>query len=55
MKSSNMILHCGAGFISRDELDLIETPKATETWTPIRHGLLIDGEAGSDRGDDQRD
>lgn len=42
MITQNMILHCGAGFITRDQLDLIETPKATHSWTPIPHGVLID-------------
>lgn len=42
MITSNMILHCGAGFLSREDIDKIETPKPTATWTPIPHGTLID-------------
>lgn len=37
-----MILHCGAGFLDRQQLDRIETPAATQSWTPIPHGRLID-------------
>jgi hypothetical protein len=42
MKSGNMILHCGAGFVTRDQLELIKTPEPTKTWHPIPHTLLID-------------
>jgi hypothetical protein len=42
MKSSNMILHCGAGFLDRAQLERIETPQPTHTWHPIPHTLLID-------------
>ena len=42
MITQNMILHCGAGFLDREEIDKIETPKATQSWTPIPHGRLID-------------
>jgi hypothetical protein len=42
MKSGNMILHCGAGFLSREELEKIQTPAATRTFQPIPHTLLVD-------------
>ena len=42
MITQNMILHCGAGFIDRSQLDRITTPEATSTWTPIPHGRLVD-------------
>ena len=42
MITNNMILHCGAGFQTREEIDKIETPKATHSWVPIPHGRLID-------------
>ena len=38
----NMILHRGAEIATRDQLELVKTPEATNTWTPIPHTVLID-------------
>jgi hypothetical protein len=37
-----LILHCGAKPATREEVDSIETPKGTDTWTPIAHGEIAD-------------
>lgn len=39
---SNLILHCGAGEISRDQLNKIDAPQGTNTWFPVKHGELLD-------------
>jgi hypothetical protein len=33
--------HCGAQYIDREGLKTLETPPATETWTPIPHYELV--------------
>ena len=38
----DLILHCGAREVSRDELNAIEAPPATRSWFPLRHGLVLD-------------
>jgi hypothetical protein len=40
-KRCNLILHCGAGAVSRDVLRSVETPRATQTWRPIPHDLVL--------------
>ena len=40
-KQPNLILHCGAHRVDRSEVQSIETPRPTETWTPIPHMELI--------------
>tara|TARA_B100000609_G_C17204347_1_gene430002 strand:- start:1049 stop:1756 length:708 start_codon:yes stop_codon:yes gene_type:complete len=34
---SNLLLHCGATRVSRDELAFVPTPKATSSWKPVPH------------------
>ena len=34
---SNLMLHCGATRVSRDELACVPTPKATSSWKPVPH------------------
>ena len=41
MKTTNLLLHCGAAKVERDWLGLIATPKATDTWFPIPHERLV--------------
>jgi hypothetical protein len=41
MTGSNLILHCGARIIDRAELQTIELPKATDTWTPVAHDVYL--------------
>jgi hypothetical protein len=38
----NLILHCGAQSVEREQVFEIVTPEATETWTPIPHAQLIE-------------
>jgi len=37
----NLILHCGANLAERRDVEKVNTPRATETWTPIPHIQLI--------------
>jgi hypothetical protein len=40
--SDQLILHCGASETTRDALQQIEAPEATETWFPVKHALVLD-------------
>jgi len=40
-KHPNLILHCGAHAVELDQVAQVDTPRATETWTPIPHHQLI--------------
>lgn len=42
MVASNLMLHCGARHVSYDDLDGMPMPRATRTFTPIAHKLLVD-------------
>ncbi len=37
----NLLLHCGANEVPRQELSHIHTPAATYSWQPIPHDLLL--------------
>jgi hypothetical protein len=37
----NLLLHCGARAVKRNEVQLVPTPTATDTWTPIPHLDLV--------------
>jgi len=37
----NLILHCGANIADRRDVEKVNTPRSTETWTPIPHIALI--------------
>src|SRR5947209_3472111 len=39
---TTLITHCGASVVTREQLDSIETPPATETWFPLSHGYVLD-------------
>lgn len=41
MKTSNLVLHCGARSISRDELNTIQAPAPTATWCPVPYNRLV--------------
>lgn len=41
MKNSNLILHCGARHVNRDQLSAVPTPAHTETWHPIPHIRMV--------------
>lgn len=38
---SDLCLHRGARLVKREELDSVESPPATETWYPLRHGDVL--------------
>jgi hypothetical protein len=39
--SGKLLAHCGASFIDREGLKTLETPEATDSWTPIPHYDLV--------------
>ena len=39
---NGLSLHCGSNEVERDQLALVPTPEATETWYPIPHTVLLD-------------
>jgi hypothetical protein len=39
--AGKLIAHCGAEYIDREGLRTLETPPATDTWTPIPHYDLV--------------
>lgn len=38
----NLLLHCGADHVSREELTQINTPRPTRSWQPIPHIRLLE-------------
>src|ERR1700730_16191256 len=43
MRQANLILHCGANAVSREQVSAVLTPTRTETWVPIGHDRLLTG------------
>lgn len=41
-RTPKLILHCGAQAVELKEVEQVQTPRPTETWTPIPHRQLID-------------
>jgi hypothetical protein len=41
MRKSNLMLHCGARKVEREQLALVPTPPRTPTWVPIAHARLL--------------
>ncbi len=41
MSGANLIAHCGARFVTRDELLAVHAPPATATWFPLSHGQVL--------------
>jgi len=39
---STMMLHCGGELVTREQLDLVWKPEATQTYQPIAHGEVVD-------------
>ena len=37
----NLLLHCGGRTVERNQVQLVPTPRATDTWTPIPHLDLV--------------
>ena len=41
-KRANLVLHCGANQVSRDDVASVYTPEPTRSWMPISHISLIE-------------
>jgi hypothetical protein len=41
-KRANLVLHCGAQNVTRDDVLSVATPERTNTWTPISHLAFIE-------------
>jgi len=41
MKTSNLVLHCGARSVTREYLASVPAPPSTDTWCPIPHIQLV--------------
>lgn len=39
---NDLILHCGANQVTRDQLHTIETPPPTDTWRPVSHAKVAE-------------
>jgi hypothetical protein len=39
--AGRLVAHCGAQYIDREGLKLLETPEPTDSWTPIPHYDLV--------------
>jgi hypothetical protein len=42
MASSNLMLHCGAREVPREELTRLPCPPPTKTWAPVGHARVLD-------------
>jgi hypothetical protein len=42
MRKANLMLHCGAAAVSREQLIGVRTPDRTKTWVPVPHARLLD-------------
>jgi hypothetical protein len=42
MHGTQLVLHCGAKEVSREELATVEAPPPTKTWFPIKHSDVLD-------------
>jgi hypothetical protein len=42
MPGTQLVLHCGAKEVSREELATVEAPPPTRTWYPIKHADVLD-------------
>ncbi len=42
MKSCNLVLHCGAAAVTRDDVKAVRTPFSTPTRSPIPHLRLVE-------------
>lgn len=41
MPQANLMLHCGAAAVTRDQVFGVRTPDRTRTWVPVPHGNLV--------------
>src|SRR5262249_8935653 len=42
MPGTQLVLHCGAKEVSREQLATVEAPPPTRTWFPIKHADVLD-------------
>jgi len=42
MPGTNLILHCGASKVERQQVYNVVTPARTESWVPVPHGAILD-------------
>lgn len=42
MKMTDLVLHCGAGKVSEEDVRRVDTPAPTDSWYPIPHHELLD-------------
>jgi hypothetical protein len=42
MSESALVLHRGARHVTRQELDAVPVPPATDTWFPLAHSHVLD-------------
>src|SRR5215472_15663184 len=42
MNRSDLMLHCGAHAVDREQVYRVPTPAGTRTWFPIAHGKVLD-------------
>lgn len=47
MKALNLVVHAGGMTATREAVDAVQTPRATETWHPVPHKRYVDGVIGS--------
>jgi hypothetical protein len=42
MNRCNLILHCGAQAVGREQVHTVATPSRTGTWVPVPHAVLLE-------------
>jgi hypothetical protein len=42
MRNNDLILHCGAGYVEREQLRAVPTPAPTSSWRPVPHADVAD-------------
>jgi len=42
MRQSNLILHCGAAKVERQQVYDVRIPPRTKSWVPVAHGVILD-------------
>jgi hypothetical protein len=47
MATSNLILHCGAREVTREELAVLPCPPPTKTWAPVGHARVLETAVGT--------
>src|SRR5271167_3595376 len=42
MRTTNLILHCGAAKVERQQVLDVRTPARTDSWVPVPHGTILE-------------